>query len=1464
MKGMKIVVIAFLVIGILMGIMFGGTVLTHATTEIIVDDTSSDFVKYGPSSYWHEAYIGYNGHMYWTYNAQSTVENYAKWFPPLTEAGNYKVYVYIPNNYASTTNACYTIYHNGVTDTRHVNQAIYSNQWIYLGTFYFSASGSEYVKLVDATGESYATKMVGFDAVKWVKEGSPPSPPTLISPGYSSSPGEEIDTLTPTFYWNAVSGADYYALYIRDMDSNTIIFDSEEDYGPIYGTSFALPSGYLNDGTHYRWNMRAHNDVGWSDYSDRLYFYVNIPQPPSPPTVETNPATDVTETSAILHGTITDDGGASIDERRFDWGTDPSCSDHWTNSVTVSGNSFSYHLTGLQPDTTYYFRAWARNSEGWGQGSVLSFTTQQNPPQYTITFYTNPPNVGSIVFNGVTYTNGQSGEYLSRTYSISANIPSGYKFKNWETSGGVSIADSTSSSATVIVNGDGSLMANFEELPYEGYNRQAAYNYAQKYWNKVCSDGYFFEGSYPPSYLGAESPVPSGGFDCAHFVSCCIGSEPHERGGGLDVPSRLINDPNCPGCYGEPGANKLVNWLINSGNAVYKDSIDELEIGDVICYDWDNNGYWDHVVLYLGDGKIAAHSVSYWGANWDIYKQNHPNCGYKFIHINFPSPSNQPPSVAITSPANGATVSGIISIQGTASDTNGTVQSVQIRIDSSGWIQATGTTSWSYLWDTTAVTNGQHTIYARSYDGTDYSGIDSITVNVINPVTAAPIIKAIEPSQPIACSGKQWLTIIGNGFVSSSEVTLSVGSETFSIPQNRIWFINSNKIEVLVGLTKGTWKVWVTNDDAQSNIYTFQVRDFSIEDGKKVAALAIKYWKNKDDAINMTAIAAAESCWNPNAAGDLWEKLSGENREYGKKFNCGGYCSWGLWQIFMSVHKDNILKNLGAPVNNPKETAKWLLNPANNVKAAYEVWKVQGFKAWSTYTNGKYETYLELAREAVQSILDLQEEINRNLQSQVSYPLYLLDSNSFQSAVATAWASFTSWITQTHLTEKYDELYQTGVDYDNLRFNALIKARDSLNRGDVQSAEKYLQNSYTFGKLSAMSFSAAAEVFENNLEAGEILANGIKNGCEASVEIGISVTNPVAGKAVDYIYIGVDYAVDRVLEGKEQAVKNAIVSTVVRTIFNEIKIKDLGSRTIADYTKNRIGKVTFPMLQKIFQNNEQIQFTISRIIKESGVEIEERTIEFLSSSIMGELENIILKQSSVKCPVELHVSDSQGRVTGLLNGEVKHEIPMSVYYNGTVTIFYPSDSYHYEVAGTGNGTYELTINSVEGENISTFAITNVPITTGIKHEYTIDWNNLSETGGGITRIEYNNANKSKQTLVLYSPTPSFICSSTNPAVNQKVSFDGSSSYDKDGSIVSYTWDFGDGNISYGKMVSHSYSRPGNYTVTLTVIDNDGIINTYSIEIKVKEKKGIPGFEVIVLTIAMTCVAIIYAKKRRVN
>jgi len=70
-------------------------------------------------------------------------------------------------------------------------------------------------------------------------------------------------------------------------------------------------------------------------------------------------------------------------------------------------------------------------------------------------------------------------------------------------------------------------------------------------------------------------------------------------------------------------------------------------------------------------------------------------------------------------------------------------------------------------------------------------------------------------------------------------------------------------------------------------------------------------------------------------------------------------------------------------------------------------------------------------------------------------------------------------------------------------------------------------------------------------------------------------------------------------------------------------------------------------------------------------------------------------------------------------------------------------------------------------------------------------------------------------------------------------------------IASYHWDFGDGTQATGRIVTHSYECSNNkctyYTVTVTLIDDDGASSSYSFNIKVypKDRPPIPSFEFII-------------------
>lgn len=113
-----------------------------------------------------------------------------------------------------------------------------------------------------------------------------------------------------------------------------------------------------------------------------------------------------------------------------------------------------------------------------------------------------------------------------------------------------------------------------------------------------------------------------------------------------------------------------------------------------------------------------------------------------------PPPGNQPPAVAIATPASGATVSGSVAVQGTASDDAG-VSRVEVRVDGGAYTAATGTTSWAVTLNSASVANGLHTITARATDTAGLTTTASISVNVSNttttPGTAAGAIPAGYP-----------------------------------------------------------------------------------------------------------------------------------------------------------------------------------------------------------------------------------------------------------------------------------------------------------------------------------------------------------------------------------------------------------------------------------------------------------------------------------------------------------------------------------------------------------------------------------------------------------------------------------------------------------------------------------------------------------------------------------------------
>ena len=95
---------------------------------------------------------------------------------------------------------------------------------------------------------------------------------------------------------------------------------------------------------------------------------------------------------------------------------------------------------------------------------------------------------------------------------------------------------------------------------------------------------------------------------------------------------------------------------------------------------------------------------------------------------------NRKPIVEITYPCDGAVVSKIVTVSGTATDPDGDddLLKVEVRIDNK-WDIAEGNNLWSYEWKAFEIEEGFYSVKVRSWDGTDYSKIKKINIKVDNP-----------------------------------------------------------------------------------------------------------------------------------------------------------------------------------------------------------------------------------------------------------------------------------------------------------------------------------------------------------------------------------------------------------------------------------------------------------------------------------------------------------------------------------------------------------------------------------------------------------------------------------------------------------------------------------------------------------------------------------------------------------
>ena len=201
------------------------------------------------------------------------------------------------------------------------------------------------------------------------------------------------------------------------------INDSKTTNGTGTGSFSGNITGLTSNTTYYV-RAFATNSVGTS-YGNEVTF--KTLEDTKAPTITTAKATDITQTTAVSGGDITDDGGAEITARGVCWSKkeNPTVSDSKTSDGKGKG-SFTSNITKLEANTKYYVRAYATNSVGTSYGENVVFTTEKATPTsepMVLQFNTNksPGTTVTLPLYGAVDVTVDWGDSNSNKYTIEGN-----------------------------------------------------------------------------------------------------------------------------------------------------------------------------------------------------------------------------------------------------------------------------------------------------------------------------------------------------------------------------------------------------------------------------------------------------------------------------------------------------------------------------------------------------------------------------------------------------------------------------------------------------------------------------------------------------------------------------------------------------------------------------------------------------------------------------------------------------------------------------------------------------------------------------------------------------------------------------------------------------------------------------------------------------------------------------------